>query len=112
VGQDANQGAYEGSDDSLIGIVNNSSDPISSIPLSAPGTDLFGFDEDGMCNPGGTPIPGGCVPPAGAPAGTACADQDGICAFPAPPGEPAGYVEPGALSPYTQNGYEGPTTWF
>jgi hypothetical protein len=113
VGQDANQGAYEGSDDSLIGIVNDSSDPISSIPLSAPGTDLFGFDEDGMCNPGGTPVPAGCVPQAGAPAGTACGpDQDGICAFPAPPGEPAGYVEPGAVSPYTQNGYEGPTTWF
>jgi hypothetical protein len=108
--EDTNQGPYEDSDDSLIGIVNNSSDPISEIPLSSPASELFGFDGDGICDPGGTPIPSGCVPQSGAPGGTVCPDVS--CAFPIPPGEPAGYVEPGATSPYTQNGYEGPTTWF
>lgn len=111
--QDSNQGPYESSDDALIGIENNSSDPITSIPLASPGTDLFGFDEDGLCDAGALPVPSGCVPQAGAPAGETCGEQqDGSCSFPAPAGEPAGYVEPGAVSPYRQNGYEGPTTWF
>lgn len=57
---DASQGPYEGSDDSLIGIVNNSSKPISSIPLSAEGN-LFGFENDGICTPGAAPIPPKCV---------------------------------------------------
>jgi hypothetical protein len=110
--QDANQGPYEGSEDALIGVQNNSSTPISSIPLSSPGSELFSFDGDGLCNPGGTPVPAGCVPQSGSPPGTVCQDQDGTCSFPKPPGEPPGYVEAGAPSGYEQNGYEGPTTWF
>ncbi|HEY6477014.1 MAG TPA: hypothetical protein VI456_10560 [Polyangia bacterium] len=111
--QDTNQSAYEGSDDSLIGVLNNSSSPVSELPLSVPSSELFGFDEDGMCDAGGLPVPSGCVPQAGAPAGEVCGEtQDGSCAFPAPAGEPAGYTEPGATSPYRQNGYEGPTSWF
>ena len=35
-----------------------------------------------------------------------------ICSFPKPPGQPAGYTEPGAPTGNTQNGYEGPTTWY
>ncbi len=74
---------------------------------------MFGFDGDGICGPGGLPIPSGCVPQAAAPAGTVCQGQSLNCSFPAPPGEPAGYVEPGATgSGFTQNGYEGPTSWF
>jgi hypothetical protein len=110
---DPNQGPYEGSDDSLIGVQNNSSAPVSALPLSVPGSELFGFDGDGICNPGGAPVPAGCAPQAGTPAGTDCSQGlGGSCAFPASPGEPAGYVEPGAFAPMTQNGYEGPTSWF
>jgi hypothetical protein len=111
VSEDANQGPYESSEDSLVGIENNSADPISAIPLSATGSDLFGFDGDGICMPGSPPVPSGCVPAPGSPAGTTC-DGSSTCSFPPPPGEPAGYTEPGAPTGSTQNGYEGPTTWY
>ena len=39
---------YDGSDDVLIGIVNNSGSALSSVNLSAPGIDIFGFDGDGI----------------------------------------------------------------
>jgi hypothetical protein len=113
--QDPNQGPYEGAEDALIGVQNNSSSPVSQLPLAVPGSDLFGFDEDGLCDPGSTPVPSGCVPQAGAPA-TDCQNQGSQnlnCSFPAPAGEPAGYTEPGASgSWFSQNGYEGPTSWF
>ena len=112
---DSNQGPYEGADDALIGVLNNSSSPVSELPLSVPNSDLFGFDGDGICDPGGAPVPSGCAPQAGAPAGTDCQTQNAqnlYCAFPVPAGEPAGYTEPGATAPATQNGYEGPTSWF
>ena len=41
--QDPNQGPYEGSDDSLIGVQNNSSSTIYELPLSVPGSDLLRF---------------------------------------------------------------------
>jgi hypothetical protein len=114
--QDSNEGPYEGVEDALIGVQNNSSKPISAIPISASGSDLFSFDNglspDGLCNPGGPPVPGGCVPAPGEPAGSTCGPQGDVCSFPPPPGEPAGYTEPGAVSPNRQNGYEGPTSWF
>ncbi len=40
-------GTYDGSDDTLIGIINNSSSKLSSIKLSS-STDIFGFDGDGI----------------------------------------------------------------
>jgi hypothetical protein len=40
-------GTYDGSDDTLIGILNNSSTALSSINLSST-TDIFGFDGDGI----------------------------------------------------------------
>ena len=109
VATDPNQGPYEGAEDALIGVVNNSSAPISHMPLSVAGSDLFGFDQDGICNPGTAPLPSGCAPLPGT---AACGPQDGTCSFPKPPGQPAGYVEPGNVPGGTQNGYEGPTTWF
>jgi hypothetical protein len=118
VAQDTTQGPYESSDDSLIGVQNNSSRSIVALPLAAPGTSLFGFESDGICNPGTAPIPPGCVPVPGSPAGTTCATQSIACSFPPPAGEPAGYTEPGASGalPWPngsrQNGYEGPTSWF
>jgi len=113
VTQDTNEGPYEGAEDALIGVQNNSSSPVSQLPLAVANSDLFGFDGDGICDPGGAPVLSGCVPQPGAPAGTVCQDQSLNCAFPVPPGEPAGYVEPGASgSGFQQNGYEGPTSWF
>jgi hypothetical protein len=113
VTEDTSQGPYEGADDALIGVQNNSSSPVSQLPLAVPNSQLFGFESDGICTPGAPPIPSGCVPQAGAPAGTDCTTaQGGFCAFPAPAGQPAGYVEPGAPSGVTQNSYEGPTSWF
>jgi hypothetical protein len=116
IDNDASQTAYENSDDSLIGVLNNSSDPITSIPLSAPGTSLFGFDGDGICDVfeeiGATaPIPVGCQQIGGAAAGTPCDPTNGNpCAYPLAPGNTSG--DPDAYSGSNQNGYEGPTTFF
>jgi hypothetical protein len=44
-------GTYDGSDDTLIGVINNSSNPVSTIFLSSPVTangGIFGFDGDGV----------------------------------------------------------------
>jgi hypothetical protein len=118
VAGDSTQGPYEASDDSLIGVQNSSSKSITALPLSAPGTSLFGFEADGLCNPGTGPVPAGCVPVPGSPAGTTCGAQSVACSFPPPPGEPANYTEAGSSGalPWPngdrQNGYEGPTSWF
>jgi hypothetical protein len=42
-------GTYDGVDDTLIGIVNNSSVAVSHVTLSSNTEDLFGFDGDGIC---------------------------------------------------------------
>jgi hypothetical protein len=42
-------GAYDGGDDTLIGIVNNSATPVSAVTVTGPGSDLSGFDGDGLC---------------------------------------------------------------
>jgi hypothetical protein len=44
-----NNGPYDGSEDTMVGVVNNSGGPVSSITLSS-STDIFGFDDDGPCN--------------------------------------------------------------
>ena len=105
--QDTNEGPYEGSDDSLVGVQNNSSSPVSELPLSVPSSELFGFDGDGICDVA-APIPSGCTP-IGSPAGTPCASGN-TCAFPPAPGQPA--ADPAAYPGSTQNGYEGPTSYF
>jgi hypothetical protein len=38
---------YDGADDTLVGVVNNSSNTITQISLG--GSDIFGFDGDGIC---------------------------------------------------------------
>jgi hypothetical protein len=138
IAEDPAQGPYEGSDDALVGVQNNSSGPISSIHLSAE-DELFGFDGDGICLPGGGPLPEGCqVLPensAGeestkANIGKECAYEGEVkkgkteeallenCGFPAPAGEPAGVTFPTGLSfdgfdkGDEVSGYEGPTSWF
>lgn len=42
---------YEMIEDQLVGVVNNGSTAVTSIPLSGPAA-LFGFDGDGICVPG------------------------------------------------------------
>ncbi len=138
IAEDPTQGPYEQSDDALVGVQNNSSAPISSIHLSAE-DELFGFDGDGICLPGGAPLPEGCkVLPENASGeesvkaniGKECAYEGEVkkgkteealledCGFPAPAGEPAGVTFPTGLSidgidnGDQVSGYEGPTSWF
>ncbi len=40
--------SYDGSDDALIGVVNDTSHTITSFNISNPGVDIFGFDGDGI----------------------------------------------------------------
>src|SRR5580658_10235810 len=48
-------GTYDGADDTLIGLINNSSVPLSQITLTSATEDIFGFDGDGICeNPNDT----------------------------------------------------------
>jgi lysophospholipase L1-like esterase len=50
VAGDPSQPVYDGVEDTLIGVQNDSSSPISSIPITATtGKDLFAFDGDGLC---------------------------------------------------------------
>lgn len=123
--QDTTQGPYDGTDDTLVGIVNESSKTISQLSLSS-SEDIFGFDGDGECNPGGGPVPPGCVvlPESAflnekgereknADAGKECGyegevrngktltetTEDDNCGFMPPPGEPAGNVFPESVEP-------------
>jgi hypothetical protein len=52
VAVDSAQGPYDGADDTLVGVLNNSSSTIGSLPLSSSTTDIFGFEDDGMCSSG------------------------------------------------------------
>ena len=61
--QDSSQGAFDGGDDTLIGVVNNSGTTVNSVSLSA-NTDAFGFDGDGLCS-GYSPGPTDCYGPTG-----------------------------------------------
>jgi hypothetical protein len=118
--QDPAVGPYENSEDVLIGVQNNSSASISALPLSSMGSTLFGFESDGLCNPGTGPAAPGCVPVPGSPAGTTCGASGTSCSFPPPAGEPANYSDaPPSGTVGTawsngdkQSGYEGPTSWF
>ncbi len=46
---DSSVGPYDGGDDTLVGILNNSSAAIAAITVSGPGSGLAGFDGDGIC---------------------------------------------------------------
>ena len=51
---DPNVPPYDGSDDTLVGVVNNSGATVYGVYLAGPG--IFGFDGDGICTfPGGPP---------------------------------------------------------
>ena len=57
-------GTYDGSDDTLIGVVNNSNGTVNSIFLSSSSNSIFGFDRDGIsANPNPTSkLPGLVLP--------------------------------------------------
>src|ERR1700730_17357531 len=42
---------YEISEDHMVGVVNNSTSAVTSIPLT--GSGIFGYDSDGICSPAG-----------------------------------------------------------
>ena len=46
---DPSVGPFDGSDDTLVGIINNSSKTVKAVTVSGPGSDLSGFDGDGIC---------------------------------------------------------------
>ena len=113
--QDASQSAYEDSDDALIGVKNDSSSPLSSIPISTPGSNAFGFDGDGICDAftevsEDDPLPSGCLEIGTGKPCDPTADSSTGCVFPAAPGQTG--ADPDAYPGSTQNGYEGPSTFF
>lgn len=60
---DPNVPPYEGSDDTLIGVQNNSSGTITSLPINGGATQIFAFEGDGICDPSTSfygPVPSGC----------------------------------------------------
>jgi hypothetical protein len=59
-----NNGPYDGSEDTLVGVLNNSRNIITSIPLTS-STTIFGFDGDGPCTQ--TIAPASCPSSAGFP---------------------------------------------
>lgn len=61
-----NNGAYDGEDDTLVGFVNNANYSISAITLTSSTLPIFGFDGDGICDPG----LGGSGPDPGCPLGS------------------------------------------
>lgn len=48
--QDPTKGPYDGSDDTLVGVVNNSGSPVKALAVSSPNP-VFAFDGDGICSP-------------------------------------------------------------
>ena len=58
---------YDGVEDTLIGVQNNSGRPISSINLASTTASIFGFDHDGICDPSSWPAPTTTNTPPGCP---------------------------------------------
>jgi hypothetical protein len=58
---------YDGVEDTLIGVQNNSARTISSINLASTTASIFGFDNDGICDPVDWPAPTTMNTPPGCP---------------------------------------------
>ncbi len=56
---DSSQGPYDGTDDTLVGVLNQSNKPISALSLAS-NADIFGFDGDGICTYSGWDGQSGC----------------------------------------------------
>jgi len=73
---DTTQSTYDGSDDTLVGIVNHSRQQLVSLPLKSAAS-IFGFDTDGACGPNyGSPACHG--------AATHCSSGDDACFYAGP----------------------------
>jgi uncharacterized repeat protein (TIGR01451 family) len=83
--QDSTQGPYDGVEDTLLGVINQTTAPITSLALSSTTEPLFGFDGDGICT----------FTFASAPATSTVSNDKGS-----------------ASCPYGAQGYEGPDTSF
>jgi len=59
VQSDPGVGPYDGREDTLVGVVNNTNATITEIALSST-FDIFGLDGDGICASSITPHPSGC----------------------------------------------------
>ncbi len=46
--EDPSQGPYDGADDTLVGVLNQSNETVGHVFLAS-GSDIFGFDADGIC---------------------------------------------------------------
>jgi hypothetical protein len=55
---DPSQGPYDGSDDTLVGVQNNSSSTLTQLDLASATQPIFGFEGDGLCT--ATAAPAGC----------------------------------------------------
>jgi hypothetical protein len=90
---------YDQGDDTLVGVVNESSKPVYALQLSgeSTGTPLFGFDGDGICTYGlnGSDTNGGAA--------------GGTGAFPLPAGDLGGYTGDNYCTPSQLAGGAGPT---
>jgi PKD repeat protein len=62
--EDPSQGPYDGSDDTLVGVINESSTPVTSLTLNS-NTPIFEFDGDGICSGFYGTIPGCPFGPTG-----------------------------------------------
>src|SRR6266568_3695737 len=58
---DPGVGPYDGGDDTLVGVQNDSSAPVDAITVTGPGTGLGGLDGDGLCTFGVSGCPFGLV---------------------------------------------------
>jgi PEP-CTERM motif len=110
-----NNQPYDASEDALIGVLNNSTRTITSLPLSSNASangGIFGFDGDGPCTQ--TPHSASCPPNNAFPGDTS---SNGF------PGDPTGYGGPGVtftgIAPGNQSGTvkfagiaPGGTAWF
>ena len=47
---DPSVGPFDGNDDTLVGIINDSTSAVDAVTVSGPGSDLSGFDGDGICS--------------------------------------------------------------
>jgi hypothetical protein len=54
-----NNAPYDGSDDTLVGLQNNAPGNVTSVNLSSATQPIFGFDDDGICDPSSWPGPPG-----------------------------------------------------
>jgi hypothetical protein len=49
---DPSVGPFDGNDDTLVGIINNSTTAVKAVTVSGPSSGLSGFDGDGICSGG------------------------------------------------------------